>query len=158
MRMIEHFSESTDAGKLYVNYPMLESYKHFASIPDPCFNQRAVELKNLSRYKEIVDRESFCTDTMRYGKTFFDIMIASTVKKACVMLSIEKFENNMEAAYNAIDHAAILERQNQLVSERSIVMVLCTCLFFICDYNPHLVNPNAWLLSNEDAGLNTKSS
>lgn len=32
--MLNYFNESTDNGKLYINYPMCESFKHLKSDPD----------------------------------------------------------------------------------------------------------------------------
>ena len=34
MKMTEYFTESTDMGKLYINYPMIEAFYHMKSIPD----------------------------------------------------------------------------------------------------------------------------
>ena len=50
----------TDMGKLYINYPMIESYQHFKSIPDCEFEDRKVpvSLQPGKRYKELVKRES----------------------------------------------------------------------------------------------------
>jgi len=33
--MLTHFNESTEYGKLYLNYPMVEAFYHMSSIPDP---------------------------------------------------------------------------------------------------------------------------
>ena len=32
--MVNHFTESTDMGKLYLNYPMVEAFYHMTKIPD----------------------------------------------------------------------------------------------------------------------------
>lgn len=34
-RMAGYFTESSDMGKLYLNYPMVEAFYHMTSIPDP---------------------------------------------------------------------------------------------------------------------------
>ncbi len=54
------FMDMTDMGKLYINYPMIESYQHFKSIPDCEFEDRKVpvSLQPGKRYKELVKRES----------------------------------------------------------------------------------------------------
>lgn len=54
------FMDMTDMGKLYINYPMIESYQHFKSIPDCEFEDRKVpvSLQSGKRYKELVKRES----------------------------------------------------------------------------------------------------
>ena len=37
--MANYFVESSDMGKLYINYPMVEAFYHMASIPDPDFGR-----------------------------------------------------------------------------------------------------------------------
>ena len=40
--MQSYFSDTTDMGKLYINFPMLESYKDFEKFPDPLYQQKKV--------------------------------------------------------------------------------------------------------------------
>lgn len=35
-----YFQDSTDMGKLFINYPMVESYQHLQSLPDPFYENR----------------------------------------------------------------------------------------------------------------------
>lgn len=55
-KMQESFSDSTDMGKLYINYPMVEAYLDFNNIPDEGFLNRKIEasLKNGDEYKNRV--------------------------------------------------------------------------------------------------------
>lgn len=56
-RMQEYFSDPADVGKLYLNYPMVESYQHFLSFPDPDFRDRHVpaDLQRGGEYKRIMN-------------------------------------------------------------------------------------------------------
>lgn len=56
VQMQSYFSDSTEMGKLYLNYPMLESYQHFSCLPDPNYENLTVEaiLQSGSLYKEKV--------------------------------------------------------------------------------------------------------
>ena len=58
--MQNYFYDSTDVGKLYINYPMLESYQHFESLPDLSFENRHVSvlMNKGSNYKNEVHRTS----------------------------------------------------------------------------------------------------
>ncbi len=60
--MLEYFNDSTDKGKLYINYPMVESYEHFNFLPDPTYENLSVpaSLKPGSKYKELVQRTNVC--------------------------------------------------------------------------------------------------
>ncbi len=44
-QMLEYFNESSDNGKLYINYPMVESFYHMRAIPDPDYDSYIVTLE-----------------------------------------------------------------------------------------------------------------
>lgn len=52
------FCDATDMGKLYINYPMVESYEHLYSLPDPQYENLkvSVSLRPGSQYKRIVQK------------------------------------------------------------------------------------------------------
>lgn len=54
--MIDYFTEETDPerGRLYVNYPMMESYRDCNSWDDDAFRCRSVRYEDLSHYKQSV--------------------------------------------------------------------------------------------------------
>lgn len=60
LEMQHCFEDSTDMGKLYLNYPMIESYLHLKSIPDEEYMNRKipVSLQPGDRYKGLVKSES----------------------------------------------------------------------------------------------------
>ncbi|MCD8386842.1 MAG: hypothetical protein LUD17_08120 [Bacteroidales bacterium] len=50
--MLEYFNEETENGKLYINYPMVESIRYVKSLPDPeylDYTVTRVESKNFKR-------------------------------------------------------------------------------------------------------------
>ena len=60
LKMQHCFEDSTDMGKLYLNYPMIESYLHLKSIPDEEYMKRkiSVSLQPGDKYKSLVKLES----------------------------------------------------------------------------------------------------
>lgn len=54
MKMQQYFTDSTDVGKLYINFPMLESYQDFSDLPDENFLSR----KYLAPFKKGTDYKS----------------------------------------------------------------------------------------------------
>ena len=40
--MQQHFSDAADMGKLYLNYPMIESYQHLIQLPDQAYEERKI--------------------------------------------------------------------------------------------------------------------
>ncbi|MDY2651989.1 MULTISPECIES: hypothetical protein [Eisenbergiella] len=59
LKMQTYFVDSADAGQLYLNYPMIESYQHLLAIPDSDYADRSVPV-NLQpglQYKNLVTAE-----------------------------------------------------------------------------------------------------
>ena len=54
------FNDAADMGKLYINYPMIESYLHLRALPDNEYYERKipVSLKPGKKYKSLVDKET----------------------------------------------------------------------------------------------------
>lgn len=125
--MLEYFKESSDMGKLYINYPMVESFYHMKTIPDLNFHEYVVKYEEIKNYKSIVNK--ICFDYRKFAKFKADVDIV--------------IENNYEKAKKIInnnyDDIALLQKQcAKLIIEHSIY-VICTCCFYILDYNPELV-------------------
>lgn len=134
IKMTSYFTESTNMGKLYLNYPMVESFYHMSDIPDEKYNEYIVALDDLKnkKYKQIV--HNICRDG-DYAKFASDkkecsIVIKQNIEKAKLMI------NNDENMPNSID---ILNKQLDLLSSKKIISVLCTCVFYIAEYNSDLV-------------------
>lgn len=135
--MADYFVESSDMGKLYLNYPMVEAFYHMGAIPDPDYEQRTASLDELKAgtYKQRVyvknrnhDYTKFATD-----KQECTTVIAQNMKKVWHMLGTQQSD-----AYPP-QTAEILERQLSYLQEQNWIHVLCTCAFYIADYNPELL-------------------
>lgn len=138
--MQEYFSESTDEGKLYLNYPMVEACRHFISFPDPDFLNRSVSRDEIRNYKEIVGRETAFQNFQRdFGKCEFDFAISHSLVKGHILIGKNgpTFDNLKSAGF---DHCRLLDAQNAFFAERGNLPVLGTCLFFVSDYFPNLVS------------------
>jgi len=61
------FCDAADMGKLYINYPMVESYEHLYALPDPQYEtlKVSVSLRPGSQYKQIV-RETALSKVMEF--------------------------------------------------------------------------------------------
>jgi hypothetical protein len=56
LKLQNYFHEVTDVGQLYINYPMIESYQDFLSIPDDTFidKKTTVNIRTGAEYKNLV--------------------------------------------------------------------------------------------------------
>jgi hypothetical protein len=140
LEMQAYFSESDGNGKLYINYPTVESFYHMATIPDVNYLNRYISLSEIiaRQYKSKVHRESFNSDYRKYAtdKASYNIIIKQNIQKAWFIIGSEKGEsaqNQYPPLYR------ILEQQLNILQSESRIWVLCTCLSFITEYNPLLI-------------------
>lgn len=134
IKMVNYFTESTNMGKLYLNYPMVEAFYHMESIPDDKYNDYTVTLEVLKKkkYKQMIhdicrdgDYAKFASDKEECG-----IVINQNLAKA------KFFTNTKDAIPDSVE---ILNKQLDLLTNKKIVSVLCTCVFYIAEYNSDFI-------------------
>lgn len=66
--MQNYFTDPANMGKLYINYPMLESCQHLKKLPDTAYEDRRipVTLQPGKKYKAIVREESIIADIIYF--------------------------------------------------------------------------------------------
>ena len=135
--MIEYFVESSDMGKLYVNYPMVESFYHMKSIPDNEYNSRYATMEELKdkKYKQRVNQENRNHSYTFYAvdKSECNIVIRQNIDKGFLLCCNPKQQDSLP------DSAEILSVQLDTIEKEQRMAVLCTCAFYIVDYNPKLI-------------------
>lgn len=128
IEILKYFNESSDMGKLYINYPMVESFYHMNSIPDPLFQTYIVKYDEIKKYKSTVNK--ICPDYKKISKTKYEtnIVIKSNLDKS------KKIIND-----NLYDDIKLLTKQCEHLNDESKIFVVSTCCFYILDYNPKLI-------------------
>jgi hypothetical protein len=124
MEMQNVFSDVTDMGKLYINYPMIESYQHLKSIPDSDFTERKipVSLQPGSKYKELVGKESKIGEIVQFPYRIDDLMnehfgITNTeIRQKCCkdILNFSDVDHIEEKLQEILQKAITDERQKTL--------------------------------------------
>lgn len=139
--MLSYFNESTDNGKLYINYPMVESFKHFKSDPDEEYRERTVDYSVLEKkkYKQLVNEETKYPNLKSYNKQRFNSIILHNIKKSNYIANNIYEIDNIKECYYSLNYNNILDVQNSLLKETNKIYILNTCLFFICDYKMQLI-------------------
>ncbi len=106
--MQRYFSDSTDMGKLYINYPMIESYQHFSCFPDPSYEDLNVKvtLQPGSQYKGLV-QDTFVAQLINLPKKIEEILLGRYAvgdAEVCKILTKKLLEisnlNNIESQIN----------------------------------------------------------
>lgn len=134
-KMLNVFNDSTDCGKLFINYPMMQSYKHFCSLPDNQFYKVTVSIDDCKKYKQLVGRISGYTDITHYTYQIFVSITAHHLKKAQYLLT-GRFELPDIDEYLSWMQTQIFDKQMQMKAQCGCVSVLNTCVFILIDYNP----------------------
>ena len=149
--MLGFWSESTENGLLYINYPMIEAYKHLRkSLPDLDFISRKCDCSELfsdetklNKYKHIVGSESSFTDLRKYTRELFRNFVIHNLCKASAMTrgTTDISAETARQYWHSMNLDEILAIQNQcsLSPIDGFVYVLATCLFFIPEYHSKLI-------------------
>lgn len=132
--MQNYFVESSDMGKLCLNYPMVEAFYHMKSIPDEEYLLRTVDLCDLGKYKTIVNRENRNHDYAKFAncKEECNIVIRKNVEKG-LLITKKQSDNCLP------DLSNILQAQLKMIRSDKKMFVLCTCGYYIADFNPKFV-------------------
>ena len=139
--MMRFFTESSDMGKLYLNYPMVEAFYHMKSIPDENYNDYIVSLYELSQrtYKQRVNLENRNHTYSKFAisREECNIVIQQNIDKAWNICEIVKLHG--EGQNSLPELAEVLSKQLLKLDVEKAISVLCTCVFYIMEYNPKFI-------------------
>ena len=147
--MLAFFNDETGNGKLYINYPMVESIRYFKNpLPDEDFYTYTTDLFIGKKFKQAADNDSFYKNldfiAFRINKKTFELKRTTennlqTIKKNWDMLkdvSVKKAHyicadiNSAPPAKTAITQTSIFEGQiNKYVAEQKISILNAFPLF-----------------------------
>lgn len=135
--MASYFVDETDPsiGRLYVNYPMMESYKDCDNFFDEKYLKNRVLVEDLIRYKSIVGSKKLCNVRVdSYDKENFNDLINLNLHKLNYM--IEKSSDSLPyKKYLEISEASkVADYEFTLVEEENCIDVLNTSIFLLLDY------------------------
>lgn len=139
LQMLYYFNESSDKGKLYINYPMVEAFYHMRSIPDDDFNLYYASMDELQNkeYKTRVQKESRDND---YRKFAINKEECNTVIRQNYEKAIRICGRPYEGISHFINDKELLTKQVDLLENDKKLYVVCTCAFYILDYDSKLLS------------------
>lgn len=140
-RMLNYFVESSDMGKLYLNYPMVEAFYHMKSIPDDEYLSYTATMQELQahNYKTRVSAENRNHDYRKFAvdKSECSTVIKQNIDKAWAICKTKIALEN--ASITLPKSNDILTAQLKKLNDEKALFVLCTCAFYIPDYNPKFI-------------------
>lgn len=135
--LISFFNESTENGKLYLNYPMAESFFDLKCIGDEGFPERKATRREFSKgakYKQKVRKYTYLKTFNRYPRSRREwdwILRANIDKSRCIL--------GQAPDGSPASQMDIFKKQNSLLEQEGYVYVLCTCLYFVYEYNSGMI-------------------
>lgn len=117
LEMQSYFVDAADMGKLYINYPMIESYQHLNSIPDHDYIERIipVSLQPGSRYKALVNRETAVGKIVDFPHRVDDLL-----KEHCGIEDNVAREECCHAILDISDHKAICDKLWEAIQKAGV--------------------------------------
>ncbi|MBE7647682.1 hypothetical protein [Tenacibaculum finnmarkense] len=128
--LLNLFNEETEKGKLYLNYPMVESLKHIKSLEN--FKNSKVKAKENIRYKQKVNSESKneFIQINKYTKDIWIQLINLHLKKANFIIN-----DDYIVPLNNISQANVFQKQlEKYINIDSTVSVLSSFPLFLLNY------------------------
>lgn len=130
--LIDNYSESTGRGKLYLNYPMLESYKDVVSLDDSAFQTSLVTLATLKQrrgktnlYKIEVDARTRIKQVADIDTQISDQLMKLHQKKLQFVL---EEDNEIDS-----DYRMLCEIQCDKLSTEEQIWILNTSILHLFD-------------------------
>ena len=119
------FNNETELGKIYINYPMVESFYYLKNIPDLEYLDRKISLENFNGkdFKKLVNDRTILKKNKLSNKQLCYIIWVNYNK-------VRKITNNEE-----IDHELILDEQLKLKKNTNELYILSTFPLLVLDYN-----------------------
>lgn len=134
-KLLLFFNNSTDNGKLYINYPMMQSYRHFSSLPSLDFKNTKIEKKDAYCYKKLIGEISKFQNVDHHSYSLFVSIAYHHLLKLNYVLN-GKFElpdKDFVRNWNQVD---LFDIQYKLLQEKGYIFVINTFALFIIEYNP----------------------
>ena len=137
LELQKFYSESTDNGRLYINFPSIESYCNVGKMPDNEFKNKMIDVEDCRRYKDIVDKTTpFYKSISKLDKKIIFALAAHHLGKFNHIL-YNKFELNLFNGYVKGDELIqILSTQIELINHNKALYVLNTFILHLFEYQP----------------------
>lgn len=134
--MIRYFNDETDStvGKMYINYPMIESYRDCSSFFDEEFKTRMINLSDITNYKTIVGKRGINTNLSKYTTENFKDLVRMNLFKGNYIYNGIWGKPTYSTYVDNISQDKIFDNQSLKILNEKIISVLNCSLFIVVDY------------------------
>lgn len=138
IEMVKHFTDETDPsiGKLYINYPMMESFRYCNRFNDDAFLSATIPIESISDFKQLASKMALSGRVIEnYTRDNFVDLIRMNVLRLESLLNkdIRRFLSYDEYI-EASDAVKIADNQHERMLNDKEIHVLNSSIFLILDY------------------------
>lgn len=130
--MLQFFNNETENGKLYINYPMIESFKHFKSLPDYEFNTYKVCKSECLTYKEYINDISKIVHFTDIDENILKIIVKQNLDKFYFIVGCKN--RDYFTYLTELSQEELLGCQLSLLHSCNSIYVINTSLLWGIDY------------------------
>lgn len=132
LEMQNYFVDATDIGKLYINYPMIESYQHLIALPDLEYADRTipVTLQPGAKYKALVRDETVIAKSVEFPHKIeqllnkhFGISDEQISRTCCDTLLTISDEKAIDVKVQEVLQEAIMDERLQTAKYQFVKMI-----------------------------------
>lgn len=136
LEMLETFSDETDLGKLYINYPMVESLRDNLA-EEICYRRCWVPLAEAGDYKHVVHEMERYQDFRKYTKQDWSVFCRNAVRKVnCIVNSKYEIPDRDEFIKNMGQAVLFGSQQRKFIRQDKIAVINSFPLFLLEYFKP----------------------
>ena len=134
--MLHYFQNETDesGGKLYINYPMLESYRDCKSFFEEEYSTKSVKINECVDYKTIVGERGNNQNISAYSHGDFTDLICMNLYKLSQITKGVWSKMNFSQYRDVTRMNSLFVRESLSIMNNRIVQVINSLMFFPIDY------------------------
>ena len=135
--MAAFFIDETDPtiGKLYINYPMMESFRDCDDFFDNGYENATIKIEKINNYKQIVKNKKLCNKHPdNFSKNNFESLVLQNIFKLNKLSSNVWGKPTYQTYLEESQSSEVLKKEKALVDKQRILSVLNTSLLIIADY------------------------
>jgi hypothetical protein len=132
--MIKLFNDETEKGKLYINYPMVESYKDHSKFDEDDYCLRDCAVCNGHNYKRQVNLRGYQKRLKDYKKEDFNGICRLNLIKTSRLSDGRQGLLDYEKYGLFAQQEKILSAVKEYIESKDTIPILNTSIFFLTDY------------------------
>ncbi|MCM1234811.1 MAG: hypothetical protein NC489_32310 [Ruminococcus flavefaciens] len=131
--MLDTFSDETDLGKLYINYPMVESIRDNLK-EERCYRRCKVKLSDIGNYKHIVHEVKDFQDSRKYDRESWKIFCKNAVCRGNCLVNGRYERPKREVYFHTVNQSKLFHAQRRIIEAEDRITVLNSVPLFLLEY------------------------